>query len=328
VSDVRGPYDLGYAGGFGSGGTAAPTSPSAASTAPGMPRTGPCNPWINGDDVFANPRVQATWKRGATRLDIPEETARLICARVALAATITLYELSGRTRTGVCGPITVRPVARPADIDTRWHFQAGFGWGYIGNYGYGNRNFLGIPSVVSAFATHAPPEIEFNVYPVDSIVKVTIDGVTIPPNEYELRDHRTLVRLRPSQTYNPTERWGWPTTQIMDLPETEPGTFAVTLTYGVDPGEDGREACRALAEYLALPQFGDSSHYPQRVVSIARQGVDIQVASALDLLKNRQTGIYEVDLWLLAVNPGLLDRQSQVWSPDIVQNRRVPGVMR
>jgi hypothetical protein len=322
---TTGPYDTGYASGFGT--DPLPTVIVADAVAPGMPRAGPCSAWINGDDVFQNPRVQATWKRGATRLDIPEELARLICARVALASTITLYELSGRTRTGVCGPVTVRPLSRPADVDSRFHLQAGYSWGYTGNIGYGNRNFLGVGAVVSAFNVHSPPEIEFNVYPIDSIVQVAIDGKVIPPNEYELRDHRTLIRLRPTSTFSPTERWGWPTNQIMDLPPTEPGTFAVTLTYGQDPGEDGREACRALAEFLALPQFGDASHYPQRTVAIHRQGVDVQVASALDLLKGKQTGIYEVDLWLLSVNPGMLERQSQVWSPDMVRNRRVPTVM-
>jgi hypothetical protein len=321
------PYSTGYASGFGSESAVISPDASPVVAGPGMPRSGPCAAWINGDDVFENPRVQATWKRGATKLDIDEQHARLICAQVALAATIVLYELSGRTRSGVCGPITLRPLARPADVDTRFHLSAMMGWGYSGIVGYGNRNFLGVGAVVTAYGTHAPPEVEFNVYPINTIEKVTIDGIVIPPNEYELRDHRTLVRMRASASAVPTARWGWPTTQIMDLPPSEPGTFAVTLTYGRDPGEDGRAACRALAEYLALPQFGDSSHYPQRTVSISRQGVDVQVASALDLLKGKQTGIYEVDLWLLAVNPNMLDRQSTVWSPDLVRNRRTPTVM-
>jgi hypothetical protein len=157
---------------------------------------------------------------------------------------------------------------------------------------------------------------------VRSIVLVKIDGVVIPSSEYELRDYRTLVRIRPTASFVPTERWGWPTSQIGDLPDTEPGTFSVTYTYGQDPGAGGRRACRKLAEVLAIPDFGGPSQFPGRVTSVQRQGISAVVADVEDLIKAGHIGIPEVDQWLATVNPTKATRQSVVWSPDIGRPRR------
>ena len=47
------------------------------------------------------------------------------------AATEFLYQRSGKQFTGSCGPVTIRPVFRPTNADTRgWVFAGGGGWGY------------------------------------------------------------------------------------------------------------------------------------------------------------------------------------------------------
>ena len=96
----------------------------------------------------------------------------------------------------------------------------------------------------------------------------------------------------------------------------------MTYTFGQDPGSMGRLACKKLAEYLALPQFGDSTHYPQRVTSFTRQGVSAAVVDVMDVLSKKALGIWEVDSWLLRVNPTKATRQSAVWSPDTGRQRR------
>jgi hypothetical protein len=199
----------------------------------------------------------------------------------------------------------------------------GGGWG-VGSYSGSISWFgLGIGGVVTRFGTaSAPPEIPLDNYPVTGIIEVKIDGVVIPPDEYELRNGRTVVRLRTSASANPTERWGWPTSQVGDLPDTENGTFSITYTYGQDPGDGGRLAAVKLAEYLVLPSFGGVTDFPTRVTDVTRQGISAKVTDAIDLLNKGTTGIYAVDLWLKSVNPSDARRQSVAWSPDRGRPRR------
>jgi hypothetical protein len=245
-----------------------------------------------------------------------------ICASSAMEASEALYEQSGRLFTGECGPATIRPVSRPTDIDMRslgatlspvgWYSSSGFSSAY-GSF---------VPGVLTHYGRSDPPEIQIP-WPVRAIVQVQIDGIVIPDEEYELRDAKTLVRIRPTASYVPTARYGWPTSQRMDLPDTQPGTFSITFLFGQDPPALGTAAALTLAQYIALPKLGDRKHMPQRVTSMQRQGISAQVVDVIDLLrKGAGTGIYEVDLFLKSVNPGMADRQGMVWSPDMGRPRR------
>ncbi len=287
------------------------------------PRNGPCAPWVQGPEVAEQPFVKAAAQNATAKLGMAEQRIAELCAEAAVIASELLYELSGRVYTGDCGPVTVRPLSRPTDIDTR-AWAAGLApngwmssWGSCA-YAYG----FGSPGVLSHYGCSNPPEIELGAYPVTAIEKVLIDGVEIPADEYELRDHRTLIRLRPTVASIPTERWGWPTCQHNDLPDSEQGTFSVTYRYGQPPPSAGVLAARKLAEYLVLPQLGDTSKYPQRVTNIQRQGVSAMVVDVMDVLKSKSSGIYEVDLFLLSVNPNKASRQAAVWSPDLGRPRR------
>lgn len=289
-----------------------------------QPRSGPCSPWVGASVIERLPWVRdAAAKLTADQKLTPQELTE-ICSTAALAASGGLYELSGRQYTGACGPITVRPVARPTDSDARaWVGLGQSGWSGTGV----GSNYGGIqPGVVSAYGKVDPPEVDLGVHPVTEIVQVKIDGLVIDPTEYEVRDHRKLVRLRPKADTVPIARYGWPTTQIPDLADTEPGTFSVTLRYGQPPPPLGLIAARKLAEYLAAPMLGDHKHYPQRVTSVQRQGVSSMVVDVMDVLKAKATGIYEVDLFLLTYNPNRQRRRSRVFSPDMGKARRTAGV--
>jgi hypothetical protein len=54
------------------------------------------------------------------------------------------------------------------------------------------------------------------------------------------------------------------------------------------------------------------------------------VVDVMDVLSKKALGIWEVDSWLLAVNPTKATRQSAVWSPDTARQRRqqYPSPMR
>jgi hypothetical protein len=302
------------------------------------PRPGACSPWVNGTDVAALPRVaQAIAKNqsgqsGATFPAFDDDTITAICAESATMATDILYELSGSQFTGECGPVTIRPVARPKNVDARAFLADGGAWGFGAAWGSTSWYGLGEGNVVTHFGDSAPPELPLGVFPVRTVLQVKIDGVVIPgpydpatqTGEWELRDFKTLVRIRPTASSVPTERWGWPVNQIGDLPDTQEGTFSVTYTYGQDCGVGGRRSAKLLAETFALPQFGDSSLIPQRVTSLNRQGITAVVVDPIDILNKGMTGIYAVDAWLLAVNPTKARHQSVAWSPDIAKVRRTP----
>lgn len=287
------------------------------------PRNGPCAPWVDGPTVENQPYVQAAIAK-AVAAGVTQDQVDAIFAEAATVASETLYELSGRTFTGVCGPATVRPLARPTDVDTRaWGAQLSpmgwfSSWGMCSSYGSST------PGVVSHYGCSNPPEVELGAYPVTEILEVLIDGTVIPPDEYELRDYRTLVRMRPTASFDPTDRWGWPTCQVNDLPLTELGTFGVTFMYGQPPPTSGVVAARKLAEYFALPQLGSELKFPTRVTQVQRQGVSVMVADVIDIIKTGRTGIYEVDLFLRSFNPGQNDRPASVWSPDSGRPRRTP----
>lgn len=252
---------------------------------------------------------------------LTDDQVQALCAQAADTATQILYLKAGKQFTGLCGPVTVRPVFRPTNADTRgWVFAGGGGWGY--GWGASAMGNLGMPPVLALYAEEVGPVIPLPDFPVNEIIRVKIDGVIIPPDEYELRGHRDLLRMRPTSDFVPTERWGWPTSQIPDLPDTQQGTFSVTYTYGQDPGQGGRDAAVALAEFLVLPAFGAPGEYPQRTTTIVRQGVSMQIASAVDIMKSGGTGVYAADLWLASVNPKQHTRRPRVWSPDIGRQPR------
>jgi hypothetical protein len=275
-------------------------------------RSGPCAPWITADNVLSQP--------GCGGLD------PTLAATMATVASETLYVLSGQQFTGACGPVTVRPISRPIDADTR--FMANLvGMGWLSSWGTCTAYGTPLTGGVAHYGCSNPPEIELGAYPITSIDLVKLDGIVIPPNEYYLQDHRSLVRLRPSAAATPTQRFGWPTCQLMDLPDTEIGTFAVTYHYGVPPPQSGILAASVLAGQLGLDQSGSDTRLPRRVTSISRQGMTAMIVDVMDFLKEGLTGIYEVDLFLHWANPSGSKMRSFVWSPDIGRPKRMPSTV-
>ena len=280
-----------------------------------VPRSGPCSPWITGQAVQEqaqnNPTLEGT--------DIPA-TLAAECAEVASAV---LYARSARQFTGACGPVTVRPIERPTDIDTRFG-NRGMPAGYITAGQYGAAWGLPNSGAVNHYGTSKPPTIDLGVYPVTQIVSVYIDGILIPSNEYRLQFYRQLVRVRPPQSAEPTARWGWPVAQNVDMPDTQPGTCSVTYMYGAPPPIDGVRAARVLAQQLLLNDLGQSNSLPQRITSISRQGVSAAVADVEDMLKAGMLGIWDVDVFVDTYNPTHARLRPQVWSPDVGRPVRMP----
>jgi hypothetical protein len=279
------------------------------------PRSGACSPWLDSATVEGLAKVKEVGAKRIAESKITQEQLEALCAEAATAASDVLYELSGKTFTGNCGPVTVRPVSRPTDVDTRAWGATLSTVGWVASQGFASAYGSFNPGVVAHYGSLEPPTIILP-YPVTKIEQVKIDGIEIPETEYELRDFRSLVRIRPTGSTVPKARYGWPTSQIMDLPDTEPGTFSVTYLFGNPPSAAGILAAKKLAEVYALGEMmGDG--YPKRITSMTRQGVSAMITDVMDLVMKGGAGIYEVELFLNAYNPHRLQRQSMVWSPDL-----------
>lgn len=132
------------------------------------------------------------------------------------------------------------------------------------------------------------------------------NGEIIDPNTYYLADH-SVVYGTPNAT--------WTSANV-----------EVTYTYGSPPPAAGRAAARSLATELVKSYEGDDScALPQRVTSVARQGVSYTVLDNQDFIDELKTGIYTIDLFLRVANPDKARARSRVFSPDVPRARRITG---
>lgn len=273
--------------------------------------SGLCGVWTTPDQVLARP--------GCTNLD-----PTLVASCVGPASEI-LFALSGRQYPGAGCQATVRPVSRPTGVSaTEWAAFTGFGFWPTWGICSGEFPTYGVPWLFAHGGCQRPDQVELGAYPVIDVLQVRIDGVTIPADEWRLDYNRVLTRVRPTADAVPTERWGWPTCQNLDLPDTQPGTFSVTYLYGNDPPDGGVLAATTLAAEIAKASSpGMTSRLPSRVTSIAREGITTSMVDAMGLIQRGWTGIPDVDLWLRSVNPAQLARRARVWSPDSPSSRRM-----
>lgn len=130
--------------------------------------------------------------------------------------------------------------------------------------------------------------------PVDKVVDVTVDGVSVDPATYRLDPDGVLVR----------ENGAWPSTQDMQAPAGAPGTFVVRYMRGHQVPDGGAIAAGRLASELYKASCGDSScELPSRVQSITRQGVTVAMLDQFEDLGDGHTGIWLIDAWTAAHKP-------------------------
>ena len=238
-----------------------------------------CAPWVIEADVAAcNCDTTAI---DPARLDDLMMSASEIC-----------YLLSGSQFSGICVD-TIRPPDHRQDRYTD-RYSAVFGGNYNVGYGWGSyyeTPWCGPQGLLLPFD-----------HPISATVR--IDGATV--TDYRL-DGRILWREA-----------GWPTTQRMGLPDTEPGTWAVTVTHGQTPPVSGVAAAAALTAEMVRACVGDKScRLPLGAVSVVRQGVSIDVAEFAAMIRAGAVGVAEVDMFLAAANPAGLRRRGRMLNPDL-----------
>lgn len=155
--------------------------------------------------------------------------------------------------------------------------------------------------------------------PVFAVTAVKVDGVTLPTSQYQLYNNRRLVRLKNAQG----NLLSWPTSQRLDIAETEVGTFSVTYQWGRGVPVGGRVAAQVFACQLAKYINNDSDcALPDRMVSVTRQGLSQTIMDPSQFIKEARTGLYLVDTWLGAVNPHGARRRATITGPDSIRSVR------
>lgn len=259
---------------------------------------GPCSLWATVDDVAACCDAAADL---GTDLD-PLETHLITASQI-------LFELTGRRYAGSCGAIArpcsdgcgcwpTQTLAWP-DGGTRqiWHGWTGADWGWTVN---GSAYSCGCGCV---------PQILLSGYPIQEITAVTIDGETVDPGSYELREKRYLVR---------TDGSFWPSCQNIAAENGEPGSFVVTYVHGEGPPNGGAAAAAALAcELFAACGGGGGGDcdLPDNVVRQVRQGITQErIPLIAASLVAGATGNIAIDSFLSVY--GRKGRRPSFWSPD------------
>lgn len=145
-------------------------------------------------------------------------------------------------------------------------------------------------------------------YPICSVDEVLIDGVVVPNTEYSVINFNKLVRAKDAGC--------WPECNNLSLPNTEVGTWSITMTYGRPVPELVRLATAEFACQLIKKCVGRPCDLPQRIQSISRQGMNATFLDPMEFMRDGMTGIFLVDLAIKTYNPHKLYKKPAVVSPD------------
>lgn len=259
-------------------------------------QVGPCTAWTTTDEIALCCADVEAGSDPDEFFEVGRDTA-----------SQELFQASGRIFSGLCQK-TVRPCQTGCgcsmQVLSRGHVivhptWSGFGWTC-------NDRPCGCVGLDT---------VKLSGYPVREIVQVKIDGDVVDPDTYRLDGYRYLVRVR--DPAEPETHLRWPSCQMLDLPDTEDGTFSVTYTYGQNPPLLGQLAAKQLACEIAKQCSGGDCALPTGVATITRQGVRFDRAFfRIDKTTGAwRTGLAVVDAFLNTYNPNGLTRRPMISSP-------------
>lgn len=149
------------------------------------------------------------------------------------------------------------------------------------------------------YTTPSVRRIRLRGYPVRDIQSITYQGQVLAPTDYYVENKKYLVR-RDGQCWNMNTG------------------LEVTYTSGVNPPEAGRQAAIKLANELILAASDPANcTLPSRVTAVSNQGVDFDMLEPTEFIENGRTGIYEIDLFIIAANPTKAKKKPRVFSVDL-----------
>lgn len=233
-----------------------------------------------------------------------DEAGALAIAYAVETAQFILWALSGR-QFGCC-EISARPCKRDCSSsdDGAWGARLRDG------------QWINLPCRSCAGPCYCAEicEIRLPETPVCDIYEVILDGVVVDQETYRVEDSSWLVLTTGC----------FPNCQDMAAPLGAEGTYGVRYGVGVMPPVAGRRAVGALAcEILKACRQDSSCCLPKRTQSFNRQGISAILLDPMEFFERGRTGIYEVDLFLNAVNPLHRMAGARVISPDWPPRSRI-----
>lgn len=170
----------------------------------------------------------------------------------------------------------------------------------------------------------SPFQVDLGTWPVTSLSAVRYGGVTYEDTDltdtFHVNDYRYLAR-NDGEPFESGNQWAIAESGEDNSDNTY--VFEVTLAYGIAIPRLLKRATRALACQFVSACAGKPCKLPERVTSVTRSGLSMDVASVTDLLKDGRTGIYEVDLAIQVFNPSKLQSPSFLFMPSKRYGRKV-----
>lgn len=261
----------------------------ADSTPSLCPGVGPCTPWPLALTCLDDAGDLAD---GCSIDGTPVPDATLDAA--ILSASQVVWALTGR-QFSTCD-VTIRPCRRScADFPS---IGGGTGWQGPWPVLVGGAWFNLACQCGAACSCRDLCEVDLP-YPVCEVSEVMVDGVALDPGAYRVDGFRKLVR---------TDGGCWPRCQDMAAPDSEVGTWSVSLTYGKEPPQLALDAAAELACERIKSDLGKTCRLPAR---LAKSFVD-----PMAFFEVGRTGMFLLDLAVLTYNPRHLTRAPGVFSPD------------
>lgn len=226
-------------------------------------------------------------------------------------AALVLWGATGR-EFGLC-EITVRPCGFRKCGDELWNWW-GFSWasGTWMPYIWQGTWFNGC---VCPGICCCDPKCAIRLSgDVEEIVEVLIDGLPVDPSTYFVYDKTWLVRTDTTLC--------WPECPDLNVPNGDPAAFQVTYLRGNPVPAALLNAAAILADEWAKACTGADCRLSNRVTSLARSGIQIEMLSPEQLLEGNRTGLWEVDAVINAINPYNRVRRGQIYAPG--QRNRPP----
>lgn len=163
--------------------------------------------------------------------------------------------------------------------------------------------------------------IDLGLWPVVSLTGVRMDGVDQDLSDFHIDEFHYLVRSTPPEAW-PSNTNTWAESGGAYDTSDDGFVFEVTFEYGIEVPSILERATRALACELLSSSCGvGECKLPERVTSVSRRGLTMEVASSTDLLRDGMTGIFAVDMAVKTLNPSKLQSPTFVWTPDLQRNK-------
>lgn len=249
--------------------------------------------------------MTCTWDADFT--GIQEQWDKLspeVQARALLLATSSLQMLT-LNRVGTC-PVTIRPcpVKRPCAADWEPYRM----YDSVGGLLHGG-DWLNPCGCRTAHWCAPLSEVDLPG-PVGYIDRLKIDGVSVPLDDGNWRLDNGHLLVWQGAGPSPI-----PSSQDLNKPDSEPGTWSITYTQSYPVAADGRIAVAWLAmEFARAFKPAGKCELPRGVTNVVRSGVTFTIDAGL--FPNGLTGMDTVDAFILKwVPPGAPSRSATVFSP-------------